>query len=158
MMLARDVMTRDVQTVFADLTVRDLIEKLRATRVSGFPVVDAGGRVLGLISQNDVLRAVAFVTAGEELPPEMCPQRDAPARVRSEASGAVLAGLMSLHIADLMTMGVTSCRPEATMIEVCALMTAKRIHRVVVIDADGKAAGIISSLDVVQALGSQLRD
>src|SRR4051812_29104439 len=61
MLKARDVMTKDVVTVKKDLPIRALIAKLRETRFSGFPVVDDAGRAIGLVSQNDVLRGLAWM-------------------------------------------------------------------------------------------------
>ena len=65
---ARDVMTKDVTTVTEDLSVEGMLQEIRETRYSGLPVVDANGKAIGLISQNDVLRGLAYLLGSGELP------------------------------------------------------------------------------------------
>ena len=65
---ARDVMTKDVTTVTEDLSVEGMLQQIRETRYRGLPVVDANGKAIGLISQNDVLRGLAYLLGSGDLP------------------------------------------------------------------------------------------
>jgi CBS domain-containing protein len=56
-MIVEDIMTRRVITVHPDTTVQDAARLMVTNRVSGLPVVDAGGRVVGIISDGDLIRA-----------------------------------------------------------------------------------------------------
>src|SRR5688500_18720806 len=62
---AENVMSTDVVTVRADLPIAQLIREIRTRRFSGFPVVDSDERAIGLVSQNDVLRALAYAVGAE---------------------------------------------------------------------------------------------
>ncbi len=58
MLKARDVMTKDVITISPDATLADAIELLVAKEISGMPVVDANGKVIGIISEKDILNFI----------------------------------------------------------------------------------------------------
>ena len=57
---ARDVMTTEVTTVREDTSIEQLIHLLRVSHFSGIPVVDKEGRAVGLVSETDILRALAY--------------------------------------------------------------------------------------------------
>jgi CBS domain-containing protein len=153
--VAGDVMTREVRTVTGETPIRSLIESLRATRFSGFPVVDASGRAVGLISQNDVLRALAFLVSGGG--DYQDGKRKAALQLLAAKGDAGFAGLLDRPVKELMTPTVTSCRVDTPLERVCAVMEEQRIHRVVVTDAEGKVVGLIAALDVVRRFGAELR-
>ena len=60
MIIAADIMTRNVTTVSAEETVEGLILLLRVSHFTGVPVVDAAGICVGHVSETDILRAVAY--------------------------------------------------------------------------------------------------
>ncbi len=55
-----------------------------------------------------------------------------------------------------MTPNVEGCKPDAALADICKVMTSKHIHRVVVLDDDGKVAGMVSAIDVVRRMGEEL--
>ena len=157
---AEDVMTRDVVKVHEDLPVSSMIRELRNRKFSGFPVVDDEDRAIGLISQNDVLRALAFAAGAEEPAADETERRRAATRLleASVDGGAVaLSELLGRPVRELMTPRLEACRPNASLADVCATMVSKRIHRVVVTDGDKRVLGLISATDLVRELGEQLR-
>jgi CBS-domain-containing membrane protein len=140
---ARDVMRRRVFTLRPEDTLREAARLFLAKNVTGAPVVDAAGRVVGVVSQRDFVRradevdrgrAPAFYREGERL--RLAPPVNAAAQAR---------------VRDAMTVVVLSVAPETPARAVARLMTAKRVHRVLVVDS-GRLAGIISSLDLLEAL------
>ncbi len=62
-MLARDIMTTPVVTVTADMSIRDLAKILTEKGISGAPVVDNSGRVVGIVSEADVIAKNGFTVA-----------------------------------------------------------------------------------------------
>ncbi len=167
---ASDVMTRDVATVREDLPIAKLLEMLPERGYSGFPVVDGDGRAVGLISQNDVLRALAYAVAGDDLPPEFQAGRrraathligratPAPAPAPDAAArGSAVARLLGRPVRDVMTPSVEACAADAPVADVCETMARRRIHRVVVLDRERRVAGIIAALDLVRRFGAELR-
>lgn len=144
--LAKDVMTGHVVTVRPGTSVRELLELLRGTQWSGFPVVDDQGRPCGLVSQNDVLRALAAGT-GASLEAS---RRKAALRLtdRAQTGGDAL---LALPVSELMSTPVISCAPGTPLPEVCRAMVHHRVHRVLVVEAD-RVVGLVSATDVVRLL------
>lgn len=136
---AKDVMTKTVTTVTAETSIESLVGLLKETKFSGFPVVDGGGKAVGLISQNDVLRALASGSSGD---------RKASAKLL-EGGGTDARSLLTRTVRDLMTPKVLACAPGDSLAKVCKTMADNRVHRVVVLDG-GKVAGLVSATDVVR--------
>jgi CBS domain-containing protein len=123
-MLIHHVLQRkgaEVVTIRADAPLTRALSTLAEHNIGAIVVADERGSVVGIISERDVVRALA-------------------------AGGtAALDGT----VGDLMTATVTSCGPRATVDDVMALMTERRIRHVPVID-DGALVGIVSIGDVVK--------
>jgi len=148
-MRAMDVMTTDVITVDPETTVQALATLLAERGISGAPVVDASGRLVGIVSEGDLLHRAEIGTA-----------RRHRERRRSwwlDHFAAELArDYVKSHgrtVKDIMTRDVVTVTEDTDLGEVAALLEAKRIKRVPVM-RDGKVAGIISRANLVRALGA----
>ena len=131
----KEIMTTRVIWVKKDATFREMAVALKEHRVSAFPVVDDEHKVIGVVSEADMLTKEALddepgVLAG------ILHRRD-----QAKARG-VTAG-------DLMTAAVVTVRPEDTVEHAAKLMYDRRVKRLPVTDADGHLAGIISRADVL---------
>lgn len=134
-----DVMTRDVVSARPDTGYRDLVRTLAERGISAVPVLDPDGRVLGVVSEADLLRKVEF--RGNSEPPKVFEGRAArQARVKSEADRA----------ADLMTAPAITIRPETSLPEAAKLLDANDIKRLPVVDGDGRLVGIVSRADLLK--------
>lgn len=157
---AKDVMSRGITTVHTTTTVQELIRLLKDRGFTGLPVVDSAGRAVGMVSQNDVLQALAHYQSGEEFLQEFQPERRngiALLAIALEKGRAIALGnLLKQPVEEVMTEGVTSCHPDTDLIEVCRLMTTQGIHRVVVVDDQTQVVGIVSASDLVRRLGEML--
>lgn len=141
---AANVMTKKVQSVSPKMPLSALIQKLKKTKFSGFPVVDGKRKVVGLISQNDILRALAHGTKGFQ-------------KGKRKASTGLLKGpavnaeaLLSQPVRALMTPRTITCQPETPLSGVCSLMAKNRIHRVVVVNKKKQIVGLVSATDVLR--------
>ncbi len=157
---AAEVMTRDVECLRETATVRELLEHMQRQTVTGVPIVDATGRAVGLVSQNDVARALAL--SGSDGGKRTEPRQTAVHLVDEALAGGHahapgVEQLLARPAKDVMTPVVWSCRPEATLDEVCDIMVQRRIHRVLVVDAARKLLGVISALDLVHRYRDELR-
>ena len=157
---ASNVMVTDVVTVREDLAIASLIREIRTRKFSGFPVVDADEKAVGVVSQNDVLRALAYAV-GASAPASQGPEwRKASAQlleITDSAAGGAVSELLARPVRDVMTKSITSVRPDARIADVCDTMVSKRIHRVLVLDSAKKVAGLISATDLVKSFGKHLR-
>lgn len=167
-LVARDVMTTEVTTICQDVPVEELIHLFRVSHFSGIPVVDADGRAVGLVSETDVLRALAY-TVGPPGSGEFATNlQKGKRRISSVLLDAVidpgdvraahvLKGLLARPVLELMTPVVHACRPEAPIVEVCEMMVWKEIRRVIVTDQAQRVVGMISSIDLIRRMGEALR-
>jgi CBS domain-containing protein len=148
-MRAMDIMTTDVITVDPDMTVQDLAKLLAERGISGAPVVDASGRLVGIVSEGDLLHRAEIGTA-----------RRHRERRRSwwldDFASDLARDYIKSHgrtVKDIMTRDVVTLTEDTDLGEVAALLEAKRIKRVPV-TRDGKVIGIITRANLVRALAS----
>jgi CBS domain-containing membrane protein len=157
---AENVMVKDVVTVREDLPIAGLIREIRTRRFSGFPVVDAEEKAVGVVSQNDVLRALAYAV-GAEAPAAQTPEWRKASSLLLEmtlsTAGGAVSELLARPVRDVMTRSVTSVRADAKVADVCDKMVSNRIHRVLVLDSARKVQGLISATDLVKSFGKHLR-
>jgi CBS domain-containing protein len=137
MLRLRDIMTRDVVSAAPYMTIRDAMELLSERHVSGAPVVD-GGRVVGIFSATDLLTLLAELN---DTTPSLTFRRR---RGRT-------APLEDVTIDEVMTRKVHSLPPDCSVDEAAALMGAKQIHRVLVMQGD-IMLGIVTTSDVAKAV------
>ncbi|BCY09992.1 CBS domain-containing protein [Actinoplanes sp. L3-i22] len=133
-----DVMTRDVVSVREDATYRELVDLLVERRISAVPVIDDVGRVIGVVSEADLLRKIEH--DGDEQPRifERRRRRDE----RAKASARTAAGLMSIP---------PVVAPEGMPIAAAArLMETHGVKRLPVTDDRGRLVGIASRGDLLR--------
>ena len=135
MTTVQEIMTTRVIWVKKDATFREMAVALREHRVSAFPVVDDDRKVIGVVSEADMLAKEALDDEPGVLAGILHRKDQAKAR-------GVTAG-------DLMTAAVVAVRPEDTVEHAAKLMYDRRVKRLPVTDADGHLVGIISRADVL---------
>lgn len=145
-MKARDLMVSPVVTVDETATVRQVANCLFENGISGVPVTDAAGRLVGIVTEADLMRRAE---TGTERPSSwmlaMFAGRAGEALdyVRSHAR----------HIRDVMTKEVVSVNPETSLEEIAQIFERRRIKRVPVV-SNGELVGIVTRANLVQALAS----
>ena len=131
-----DVMTSQVVTVTPMTGFRDLAALMRDRGFSGLPVVDAESRLVGVVTEADLLLK-------EELSPAGTPSRSWSQReVRAKAVSTVASGLMTRYL--------VVARPEDSIVEPARLMHRYSVQRLPVVDAAGKLVGIVSRGDLLK--------
>jgi CBS-domain-containing membrane protein len=127
MLKVRDIMTSDVYTVEADAPAGEAALGLTRLHIGGAPVRDSAGLVVGMVSKGDLVN------------PE-------PAQwIRGEAT-----------VADLMNPDVLGLYADDPALSAAMGMVQRKIHRVVVRDADGHMVGIVTAFDIVKAVAGGL--
>src|SRR5438270_2671514 len=120
------VMTREVVSVRPDTTFKDCAEMVRIHRVGAFPVVDGEGRLLGILTESDLLRKEELKNGGED------PR--ATARTAAEA----------------MTRAVVSVTADQAVAEAARLMHQSSVRHLPVTDRDGRLIGIVARADLLK--------
>lgn len=143
-MYAMKVMTRPVVTIPADATVYAAADILLGARISAAPVVDADGKLIGIVSEADLMNRPESGTVPAKswlqrlLAPEVVLARDF---LRSH----------SHHVADVMTRDVVTAAEQTDLKEIAGLMQSRGIKRVPIV-RDGKVVGIVSRANLLQGL------
>jgi len=145
---AKDVMTKDPVCAEPGMSIRNLARLFDEYEISGAPVVDSGGRLVGVVSKSDLLRrasdpefAVEPTYIFEALRGEEDEQDDD--RDLAEPSAVV---------EDFMTEDPVTGTGEDSLHALARRMTDAHIHRVIIISAERKPVGIVTSLDLLKAL------
>ncbi len=146
-MQAKDIMTTSVVTVRPDTGVNDIAKLLIEKSISGLPVTDADGRLVGVVSEGDLLRRPELETErrGSWWLDLLANNRETAAEyVKSHGTTA----------ADVMTASVVSVAETATVGEIAATLEKHRIKRVPVV-SDGKVVGIVSRANLLHGLAAR---
>jgi len=149
-MQVRDVMTRNIISVAADKTVLEAAGTMLQNRISGLPVVDAEGNLVGMVTEGDFLRRGEIGTQRRR--PKWLEFLVGPGRLAEEyvhASGRKVEAVMTVN-----PVTVTEDDSLETVVE---LMERRRIKRLPVLRG-GKVVGIVSRANLMHALVSLARD
>ena len=136
-MLVREVMTSPAVTVLQSTTVKDAIELLERYSITAMPVVDTNGRLVGMVSEADVIREMV-------VPDQRA--HELPVRPSGPATGARVADVMSNH-----PLTVTGDTELATAAE---LMTSTVVKSLPVVDRE-EVVGVISRRDIIRLLSRE---
>jgi CBS-domain-containing membrane protein len=145
-MQAQDVMVRSVISIGPDMPVRAAANAMVSNRVSALLVMDISAKLLGVVSEGDLIRRVENDTERRHswwLEMFMSSDTLAKEFVKSHAK----------RVSDVMTRDVIVAGPETSLREIANLMEKHGIKRVPIVD-NGKVVGIVSRANLLQALAS----
>jgi len=143
-MNAADVMTGELLSVRPDSSVFEAIRVMLDHRISGLPVIDDAGRLIGILTEGDLLRRSE--TGTERHRPRWLEILMGPGRMAGE-----YVRTHGRKVGEIMTREVVSVTPESGLNEIVELMERRRIKRVPVLDGD-KLVGIVTRADLLRAL------
>ena len=135
----REHMTQEVISATPRMTIKEVARLLAATEVSALPVLDREGRVIGVVSEADLLLK-------EERPEDVRHHR----WMESHEIRQERAKLEAHTVADVMTTPAITIGPDAPVREAARLMRVRGVKRLPVVDHGGALVGILSRGDVVR--------
>jgi CBS domain-containing protein len=132
----RDVMTTKVVALRQDAGYKEIVTALRRYRVSAFPVLDSANRVIGVVSEADLLlkEARPGQPTGAALPAGQLPD---------------IFRAVGVTARELMTAPAITIGPDAPLTEAVGLMRERRVKRLPVAGPSGRLVGIMSRADVL---------
>jgi CBS domain-containing protein len=148
-MEAQDVMSRPVFSITPTDSVTSAVRMMLQNQISGLPVIDAGGRLQGMITEGDLLRRAE--TATQRQRPRWIAFLLGPGRLADE-----YVHTHGRQVGEIMTPDAVAVSAEAPLEEVVSLMEKHRIKRVPVMK-DGRVVGIISRANLLHALAGFAR-
>jgi CBS domain-containing protein len=164
-MQARDLMETDVETVSPDDEVGEVLKALAAVEFNGFPVVDDDDRVVGIVTQHDLVHLfepgdrTLWIPIG--LPPFTETLTYAVDVSWDELDlGVDLARNAGRSVADVMTSDVVTVEPETDLDAILDLLAddERDINRLPVVDDDGRIVGIIARQDLIRSIRDGRRE
>ena len=127
---AADIMTRSVVTLSPDMDIYGALQRLLKKKISGAPVVDLDGHLVGVLSEKDCLKVL---------------------------TGEALDGLPEGKVSDYMTRSVQSITPTTSIYDIVDHFLQAHFRRLPVVDQAGRVVGQVSRRDVLKAIES-IRD
>ncbi len=149
---AGDLMTRDVAVVHPETRLLEAVKLMARRRISGMPVVDDAGTIIGMISEGDLVRWHEGYTDRQARWLDMLADG-------FELAPAFVEGIreQSHRVKSVMSPGAVTVTEETPARDVARLMYDKNIKRVPVVRG-GKLVGIVARSDLVRALAEKLAD
>lgn len=146
-MLAKDIMRKSLISANPKMTIREVAKLFIDSQISGAPVIDSDGKLLGVISQTDLIRH-------EREAPE---KSSVPLYYRNDDAAALSS--RGFHIEDpefsrvenMMTPAVLSADESTSVEDLARRMLDNHIHRILITHG-GKLCGIVTSMDMLRAL------
>ncbi|MEK7699208.1 MAG: CBS domain-containing protein [Planctomycetota bacterium] len=145
-MLVQDVMSKDVISIQKYESIRHVANILTEKNISGLPVVDKGEKVIGIITQADILSMLGmrkghtFKDLLKHIMGEQLPERK-----------------LGDIVGDIMTSPAATIKPNANIAEAAQIMDEKKIRRLAVVDDRNRLIGIISRADILKAVLRKLK-
>ncbi|MEB3279476.1 MAG: CBS domain-containing protein [Lyngbya sp.] len=146
-----DIMTPNPIVARPEMPLKEAIKILAEHQISGLPVVDDAGKLVGMISETDIIWQESGVT-----PPAYITVLDSviflesPARYEKELHKA-----LGETVEEVMTKSpITTITPSQSLSEAARLLNEKRVHQLPVLDEEGKVIGILSCGDIIRTMAA----
>ncbi|UCD74152.1 MAG: CBS domain-containing protein [Phycisphaerales bacterium] len=138
---AKDVMTPNPVCVSRAATIRELAEVLDGNDISGAPVINGNGRLVGVVSQTDMIHRCV----------------EGPLGSRQDSIFAALAEGLTADVdpeelglvEDFMSEDPVTAHPDDPVADIAHAMAEEQVHRVVVVDGQDRPVGIVTALDML---------
>ena len=141
----REIMTADVIFASKDTSVGRLVELMDGRGISGVPVVDDGQRVIGIVTDLDIIVRHTHID-----PPPFLPLLEGRIPLETPAHfKRRIRHMVGMAACDIMTEDVTTIGPDEEVEALAELMVKKRINLVPVVE-DGRLAGVVSRADIIR--------
>ncbi|WP_022849871.1 CBS domain-containing protein [Limisalsivibrio acetivorans] len=132
-MKIKEIMTTGVVTAKPEETIKQVILRIRSKNISGLPIVNSNGKVIGVFSETDVMKALPDILNDAEAIPMIDVKE-----------------ISDHHVRMLMSEPLYTLTPEDEVKEAATIMLEKYVHRVPIIE-NGKLVGIVSLGDILKA-------
>ena len=139
---ASDLMTKPVQLVNQEMALVEAAALLAEKRISGAPVVDQEGKIVGVVSEKDFLKEMGFSATPSFMQIATHCLND---------KSCMIGRLRNRTVGDIMTRPPVTGVPEMTIGEISNLFVARKINRLPILSADGRPVGIVTRTDLAHS-------
>jgi CBS domain-containing protein len=147
MLSARDIMTTEVLSVSPETSIHDLSKMLEDRQFGGVPVVDGEGRLVGIITQSDLVERARDL----ELPPainilDFHFYLQIPSHMIHRVEK-----MLGTTVGDCMTANPVTVTPDTSVAKIAGIMAKQKVHTLPVLEG-GKIVGVVGKMDLVRAM------
>jgi CBS-domain-containing membrane protein len=147
MLKARDIMTTDVITTSPSTTIEELARIFVERRISGTPVLDEAGKLVGIVTENDLIRKNKKFHI-----PTIIRLFDAYIMLESKSKvEQEIKDMAAIKVGDICRFPVTTVTADTAVDDIATMMSEKGVHLIPVVDG-AALVGIIGKIDVIKAL------
>lgn len=146
-MKVKEIMTKDVKSISPDTNAREALGLLDKLQISGLPVIDDKGRLVGMFTEKDVLSYIlpSYIEKVGKFVYEENPK----------ATKRKFSELAKMKVSQIMRKEVIATNEDTTLCEVARVMLTQKARRIPVLDKSGQTVGIVARCDIVRALAHE---
>ena len=155
MVKVKDAMEKYVIKFHTDDKITDIAQSLRDNKISGAPIVDKDNKVIGIISEGDIMRLLEVHSPRLNLIlPSPLDWIELPIRMKYEFDEIAedMNRAASVHISEIMTKKVITTKEDDDISDAAQLMDTHSVNRLPVVDDERKILGIVTRGDLISAL------
>jgi len=147
-LLAKNIMTSDVVTVAPETSIGELSKILLKNKVSGFPVVDKEGKLIGIVSEADIIKGNIKVQFPFYFDPLMVSGYVGDFEKYSED----IKEYLNTKVESIMNHHVKTANPSTSASEIADIMVSNKVNRIPIVDENKKVVGIITRADIIKSM------
>lgn len=147
MLTARDIMTREVITITDDSTVKELARLLAIHQISGVPVIDDKGRLVGVVTESDLI----FQTKKLHIPTVITILDSVFYLENPDKMGDEMKKMVGAKVKDILTGSPLTVNEDTPLDEIATMMAEKNIHTLPVVNKE-ILVGVIGKKDIIRTL------
>lgn len=146
-MKVKEIMTRDVVSIKPDENARDALLLLFKMQISGLPVIDANGKLVGMFTEKEVL-SYALPSYIEKVGRFIYEEDPKSSRIKFKE-------LCNMKVEKLMRKEVVTTTEDTTICEAARIMLTQKARRLPVLDKAGNVVGVLARNDILRALSKE---
>lgn len=147
MLTARDIMTREVITITDDSTVKELARLLAIHQISGVPVIDDKGRLVGVVTESDLI----FQTKKLHIPTVITILDSVFYLENPDKMGEEMKKMVGAKVKDILTSSPLTVNEDTPLDEIATMMAEKNVHTLPVVNKE-ILVGVIGKKDIIRTL------
>lgn len=146
-MKIKEVMVKDVESLSQDISVKEAMDILFKRRISGLPVIDKAGKLVGMFTEKNIL---SYLLPGYIEKVGRFVYEENPKATRKK-----LAELCQIKVSQLMRKEVVTTTEDVALCEAARIMLTQKVRRLPVVDKEGRVIGIIAREDILRAMNKE---
>ncbi|HOX54659.1 MAG: CBS domain-containing protein [Candidatus Omnitrophica bacterium] len=146
-MKVKEIMSKQVKSLSPDMSAREAFDVLSEMEISGLPVIDKEGKLVGMFTEKDVLSHIlpSYIQKVGKFIYEQNPK----------STKKKIEGLSDITVSKLMRKEVVVVDEDTTLCEVARTMLTQQARRVPVVDKQGHVIGIVARCDILKAMAKE---